>query len=117
MCGAFRRVNTIMEPVTVIGGGVLLTVAIGDLAEVGVLSVIALLLIFGLVQAGLSVFQTRALNNQVQQGIQAIVGVNNMSTIDRAMEDDRNRGNEAQIVNNGVGDGRGGSDEQQNGRQ
>lgn len=78
-------------------------VDIQALATLGVGSVIALLLIFGLVQAGLSVFQTRAMNNQVQQGIQAIVGVNNMDTIDRAMEDRQRERQEAQVVNNNGG--------------
>lgn len=98
-----------MEPVSLFTEGAFVAQAgvnIQSLATLGVGSVIVLLLIFGLVQAGLSVFQTRAMNNQVQQGIQAIVGVNNMDTIDRAMEDRQRGRQEAQVVNNnGGGDG------------
>jgi hypothetical protein len=96
-----------MEPLTLIAGSVLLQagVNIGNLAVIGVGAVIVLLLIFGLVQAGLSVFYARSLNNQISQGINAIVGVNNMSTLDRAMEDrKRENGESAQFVNNNNGD-------------
>lgn len=75
-----------------IASGVVLAAAapeLGYLASLGVGAVIVLLLIFGLVQAGLSVFYARSLNSQLSQGIQAIVGVNNIEHIDRAMEDQR----------------------------
>jgi len=108
------RIETNMEPVTLLGAVVLSSgassVNIANLAVIGVGAVIALLVIFGLVQAGLSVFQTRAMNNQVQQGIQAIVGVNNMDTIDRAMENNNRERQGAQVVNNNGGDGDGGND-------
>lgn len=61
--------------------------AIENLVLMGVAAIIGLLVIFALVQAGLSIFYARALNNQVSQGINALVGVNNMTAIDRAMED------------------------------
>lgn len=88
------------------------TVSIDGLATLGVGAVIALLLIFGLVQAGLAVFQARSLNNQISQGIQAIVGVNNMTELDRVMEDRRDgRGREGErrteVVNNNGDGGRG----------
>jgi hypothetical protein len=60
---------------------------INQLVLMGVAAIIGLLVIFALVQAGLSIFYARALNNQVSQGINALVGVNNMTAIDRAMED------------------------------
>jgi|APHM01.1.fsa_nt_gi hypothetical protein len=97
-----------MDPATLTIGAVVLQagVNIQSLATVGVGAVIAIMLIFGLVQAGLSVFQARALNNQVAQGIQAIVGVNNMQTVDNAMEDtSQNGGGNVQQANNGGGDG------------
>jgi Na+-transporting methylmalonyl-CoA/oxaloacetate decarboxylase gamma subunit len=102
-----------MEPLTIAAGAALAVagVDIAELAILGVGSVITLLVIFALVQAGLSVFYARALNNQVSQGIQAIVGVNNMSTVDQAMEDRKTRGTggNAQFVNNN------GSDDSDNG--
>ena len=91
-----------MEPVIMTLVVMQAGVNIGNLATIGVGAVIALLLIFGLVQAGLSVFYARSLNNQVSQGINALVGVNNMSEIDRAMEDQKqapNSGNNNESSN------------------
>jgi hypothetical protein len=62
---------------------------IENLVNQGLLAIVGLLLIFGLVQAGLSVFYARSLESQVSQGINAIIGVNNMSELDKAMEDER----------------------------
>lgn len=82
--------------------------AIESMVATGLLAVIGLLLIFALVQAGLSVFYARALNNQVSQGLNALVGVNNMTAVDRAMEDQKRtraaERREAQVVNNSTGD-------------
>lgn len=94
-----------MDPATLsVVGGVVMTAAgvdIGALATLGVGSVIALLLIFGLVQAGLSVFYARSLNNQLSQGINAIVGVNNMTEVDRVMEDRRGSSGQSESEDSG----------------
>ena len=90
-----------MEPVIMTLVVMQAGVNIQNLATLGVGAVIALLLIFGLVQAGLSVFYARSLNNQVSQGINALVGVNNMSEIDRAMEDRKQAPSRTEVNNNG----------------
>lgn len=76
---------------------------IESLVTTGLLAIVGLLLIFGLVQAGLSVFYARSLENQVSQGINALIGVNNMTEIDRAMEDEKQA--PAQVNNNNGGSG------------
>lgn len=70
------------------------TVNINELALIGVGAIIVVMLAAVLVQAGLSFLAQRNLNDQLSLGVQGVVGVNNLRTIDNQQEPDGNDGEE-----------------------
>jgi len=62
------------------------TVNINELALIGVGAIIVVMLASVLVQAGLSFLAQRNLNDQLSLGIQGVVGVNNVRTVDNQQE-------------------------------
>ena len=67
---------------------------IEDLVADGVLALIGLTILFGIVQAALSYFAQRSLQDLHNQGMQAIIATNEMMIVDEAME--RRGGNKSQ---------------------
>jgi len=64
-----------------------MAIDINQLALLGVGAVIVIMILAVLAQIGLSYLAQRNLNDQLSLGIQGVVGVNNLQTIDNQMED------------------------------